>query len=414
LRGSSKTSPPAGPAADEAPHAVSTPRFSILVPTRDRPATLRHTLATVASQEGDDYEIVVADNCSAPETRAIVQALGARNVRYLRSDEALPMAENWERGLAECSGEYITVLGDDDALVPHALAMARALLDETQAEIVSWSPHVYWWPDTIVPWLRNLLITNLGRGSTRIASRGVLQDFYAGRIAFGIVPQIYSGFFHRGIIEEARLRYDAFCTPRDVAPDVASGILGLHITESYVFSMHPFSIRGNSGKSTGTAQWMRHVGAEQREAYFRDERLRVDQMMHPTLIASPHLDIVIANTQIKCKEAYFPGDAELEVDLHRVLRDMISGLNREPEAYDDNVADVRAFAAKLGVKLAAGDIPARQPKERQLIWGPDVSQDGIIAKLGVNCELAQVFNVADAARLIEAILPAEYGNAAAR
>ena len=383
---------------------MSTPRFSILIPTRDRPETLRHTLATVVAQTGEDYEIVVADNCSSAETRALVQALGAPRLRYLRSDEVLPMADNWERGLDACEGEYVTVLGDDDGLVIGALAMARVLLDATQAEILSWMPHTYWWPDTIVPWLRNLLFLDLGYGTIGCASRPVLKSFYDGELSFGMLPQIYKSFFHRGVIEDARTRYDAFFTPRDVAPDVASGILGLHITESYLFSKRPLSIRGNSGKSTGTAQWMRSFGPEQLAAYFRDERLSPAQMMHPDLIPSPHLDIVIANALLKCKAVYFPRDADLSVDLRRVLRDMIEGLAREPEAYADNLADIRAFAAKLGVTLA--EIAPPKPVDRTRRWGPAFNEQQVIGQIGIDCDLAGARNVAEAARLVEAILPA--------
>src|SRR5436190_12652918 len=189
---------------------MSEPRFSILVPTRDRPETLRHTLATLLSQPGDDYEVVVADNCGGPATRALVEGLAAPKLRYARCDEILPMADNWERGLSLCAGEYVTVLGDDDGLVMGALPMARTAIDAAQPEILAWRPHVYWWPDTIVPWIRNLLILALGQGTLPCASRAVLQEFYRGELTFGMLPQIYSAFFHRGLIEDARLRYDAF------------------------------------------------------------------------------------------------------------------------------------------------------------------------------------------------------------
>jgi glycosyltransferase involved in cell wall biosynthesis len=385
---------------------MSTPRFSILVPTRERPATLRHTLATLAEQPGDDYEIVVADNCGGPETRAIVEALDQRKLRYLRSDEVLPMSVNWERGLEQCAGEYVTVLGDDDGLVPGALDMARRLLDATQAEIASWSPHVYWWPDSIVPWSRNVLIMNMGDGLIQCGSRQVLREFYERKLSFSMLPQIYCGFFHRGIIEDARIRYDAFFTPPDAAPDIASAILGLHITEGYVYSMRPLSIRGNSGKSNGTAQWMRSLGAEARAAYFRDERKSLEAMTHPALVPSPALEIVIANAMLKCKDAYFPQDDALQVDLRKLLHDMLAGLNREPEAYDDNLRDAQALAAKLGVRLAPADIPAKQPIARKREWGPAVNDNKVIGQLGVNCDLAKAFNIAEAAQLVEAILPA--------
>lgn len=382
---------------------MTAPRFSVLVPTRERPATLRHTLRTVAAQPGDDYEIVVADNCGGPETRAIIAALDPRKTRHVRSGEVLPMAVNWERGLAQCAGEYVTVLGDDDALVPSALELMRRQLAATPATLVSWTPHVYWWPDTIVPWYRNLLYVSFGRGAVQPRSRTLLELFYRGEMAFGDVPMIYKAFFHRSLIEEARRRHGGFFVPTDVAPDVASGILGLHLTQSYVHLGRPLSIRGNSGKSNGTAQFIRSLGAEQRETYFREERLSLEQMIHPALVPSPNLHVIVGNTKIKCRERYFPGDDALAVDVRGVLRGMLADLNVEPEAYEENLADIRALAAKLGVALGAADIPPMRPAVRERRWGP-VVRNGRLDGQWVNGDLAGVHDIAAAARLVDGLL----------
>jgi len=118
-------------------------QFSILVPTRQRPDTLLATLATLVWQTGDDYEIVVADNCGDEEVAAVVNAVQQRHprVKHIRSDRVIPMAENWERGLAACTGEYVSVLGDDDGFLPSTLDAVRALVAATQARLISWSDH---------------------------------------------------------------------------------------------------------------------------------------------------------------------------------------------------------------------------------------------------------------------------------
>ena len=109
---------------------------------------------------------------------------------------------------------------------------------------------------------------------------------------------------------------------------------------------------------------------------------------------------------LKCKDAYFPSDAALSVNLQRVLDDMLADLNFEPEAYEENLADARALAAKLGVTLDPVAIPPKQPKERRPYWGPTViNKDKSVTSLTVNCDLAGVYNVAEAARLIESLLP---------
>lgn len=123
------------------------------------------------------------------------------------------------------------------------------------------------------------------------------------------------------------------------------------------------------------------------------------------MIPSPNLEIVAASAKLKCKNAYFPSDAALSVDLQHVLDAMLVNLNFEPEAYEENLEDAKALAAKLGVTLDPVAIPAKLPKDRRSYWGPSVNQDNSVPSLTVNCDLAGVYNVAEAARLIESLLP---------
>lgn len=384
---------------------MSRPLFSVLVPTRERPDTLRHTLATVASQGREDYEIVVADNCGSPETRRVVEELGSPLVRYTRSDEVLPMAANWERGLALCSGDYVTVLGDDDAFLPSTLVLAEKLIEATDPELVAWRPQTYWWPNTIAYWNRDRLYLSFGNTATLVDSRPALERFYDGSIGFGMLPTVYNAFFHRRIIEEARRRYGGFFVPADVPPDVSSGILGLHLTRRFAFSDRALTLRGNSAKSNGTAQWMRSLGSEQREVYFREERVGVKDMIHPSLVPSPNLLILIASTKLKCRERYFPDDATLAVDLHALVSSMLANLNHDPAAYDDNLRDAHDLAAKIGMAIEPKSIPPKAFGEKPSGWGPMVDQHGHIEGLSVNCDLAGAFDVAAAARLVEALSP---------
>lgn len=102
---------------------LATPRFSIVVPTRNRPETLRHSLATCLDQDFDDYEILVSDNsdpAAAAQVAEIVAVAASSRIRYLPPERPLAMSANWERGLSQVRGEYVTVLGDDDGLMPYA------------------------------------------------------------------------------------------------------------------------------------------------------------------------------------------------------------------------------------------------------------------------------------------------------
>lgn len=386
---------------------MSTPRFSIIIPTRDRPATFRHTLATVVSQTGDDYEIIVADNCGSPATREICEQIDSTKIKYLRSDELLPMTENWRRGLAASSGEYITVLGDDDGLMPSCLAVARRVLTMTKAQVLCWQPHTYWWPDTIVYWNANRLYMNFGGSDLQQRnSRLVLELFYANEAGFGDLPMIYNAFVHRSLIDEATRRYGGYFGPDDTSADVVSGVLNLHLTETYVYCNRALSIRGNSGKSNGTAWWARSLGGPQRQERMRQENLSLEKLTHEALVPSPNLAIIIASEKLKCRELYFRDDEKLVVNLPAVVAEMIANLNSDVDAYDDNLADLRALAEKIGVTIDPAKIPPRaQARRRAGSSGPIVGQDGTVQGVAVDCNLAGVFTIDAAARLAEAMLP---------
>src|SRR4051812_3222592 len=98
---------------------MSSPRFSIIIPTRERAATLRYALRTCLDQTFDDYEVIVSDNFSSPATKAVVDEAAAPRVRYFRTDRPLAMSDSWEFAVSHARGEYVLVIGDDDGLLPH-------------------------------------------------------------------------------------------------------------------------------------------------------------------------------------------------------------------------------------------------------------------------------------------------------
>ena len=383
------------------------PTFSILVPTRQRPDTLEHTLASLLVQKGDDYEIVVADNCGDAAVQTVIakaQALTSK-LRHVRSDQILPMAENWERGMSATSGGYVTVLGDDDALLPSTLARFRALLAQAPAvKVVSWDCHTYWWPDTIAYWNANRLFVNLSRAKANERSSTELLNFFYRGGDFGSLPMIYNALVSRDVIVRARAKYGRYFAPADMSPDVTSGIINCLFTERYLHSFNPLSIRGNSKRSVGTSTWVRALGSELRDEYFKTEGKTLEELTHSTIIASPNLLIAIANTKLRCKDFFFPSRNDLQVDLNDVVKQVIADLNREPEAYEANLADALRLAERLGKPVNPAAIPAKTPINRTKFQGP-FSNGPNDLWIAVNCDTVGTSNVAEAARLAEALSP---------
>jgi hypothetical protein len=106
-----------------------TPRYSILLPTRNGATLLEGCLRSILDQDYEDFELVISDNASEDATPEILARYASDpRVRLLRQPEPLGVTENWNAAMAASTGERIGLLGDDDALLPGYFERADALV----------------------------------------------------------------------------------------------------------------------------------------------------------------------------------------------------------------------------------------------------------------------------------------------
>jgi glycosyltransferase involved in cell wall biosynthesis/2-polyprenyl-3-methyl-5-hydroxy-6-metoxy-1,4-benzoquinol methylase len=104
------------------------PLLSVLLPTHDRLEYLRYAVESVRRQDDEDWEIVVSDNDSREDVEGFVAGLGDERIRYVRTQGFVPVTENWNNALRHSRGEYVVMLGDDDALLPGYGSSLRELI----------------------------------------------------------------------------------------------------------------------------------------------------------------------------------------------------------------------------------------------------------------------------------------------
>ena len=167
------------------------PRFSVVIPTRNRADTLRVTLATCLEQEFDDYEIIVCDNCSPPSTKAVVDDFATPRIRYVRSDVSLAMVENWNLAAEHARGEFVIYLGDDDGLMPYALGELDRLFRQHDVGAIRWNWAVYSWPDVALEGMADYLKVGLTRKERLVPSHEAIADAIDGRALPDVLPNVY-------------------------------------------------------------------------------------------------------------------------------------------------------------------------------------------------------------------------------
>jgi len=105
-------------------------KFSLLLPTRNGGHLLGDVMRSVLDQPFADMELVVSNNASEDETAAVVDSFaGDRRLQVLTLTESVEVTDNWRLALDRSSGDYISLIGDDDMLLDGYFERAETLLE---------------------------------------------------------------------------------------------------------------------------------------------------------------------------------------------------------------------------------------------------------------------------------------------
>jgi hypothetical protein len=225
------------------------PRFSIVIPTRNRANLLRYALESALGQQVDDFEIVVSDNHSSDGTREIAEVARDPRVRYVRTPTDLSMPDSWEFALSHARGDFVTYLCDDDALCPSTLARADEVLRRDGADVVGWLGATYSDDTWIEPEHRNTLsLPTFTDCVFHFDSDARLGELF--RLGAYGLPMLVNSLCRRALTETVKARVGRFFLGS--APDISTAAVLLSQIPSYSYIDRVLSIGGATARSTGT------------------------------------------------------------------------------------------------------------------------------------------------------------------
>ena len=235
------------------------PLFSVIIPTKDRAPYLYHTLRTCSLQEYENLEIIVSDDGSVDDTRAVVEEAARKDqrIRYVTPGAGVGMLDNFEFALAQVKPGYVLALGGDDGLLPHGIRGMRDLLRETGQEMLAWPPPVYFYAKTRLKTAQMVLHIKGGRPRTgrRIISSLSFLERQARELSYVWdleSPMFYvKGVTSTKLVEKVRARSPDGRFYACATPDGYSGIVLAGEVPSYAFSGAPYSLHAISPTSMG-------------------------------------------------------------------------------------------------------------------------------------------------------------------
>lgn len=112
--------------------------LDIVIPFWGEPALLYDTVRSVQDQDDPDWRLLVIDDCYPDESvPRFFAAIDDQRISYVRNEVNLGITENYREAIRRAQGEYLTILGCDDLLLPDYVAViARTIRAVPHADVI--------------------------------------------------------------------------------------------------------------------------------------------------------------------------------------------------------------------------------------------------------------------------------------
>lgn len=247
----------------------SMPLVSVVVPTRNRAKTLRYCLKTITDQTYPRIQIVVSDNHSEDDTRDVVASMDDERIIYVRADRPLSMNDSYNFALEAAKGDFVTYIGDDDGLLPNAVAVAMRLLADGRYGALTWRKIEYHWPDHKVSAVSNVMHGNSEPVLLEVDGARKLKLFAEFKETYNTLPCVYNSIVSMSAIKKVRSGCPDGRFFGGIIPDVHSGIALGPFIGTYLQAKFPLTVNGASSMSSGVIQGLTER-TEQEEELIRD------------------------------------------------------------------------------------------------------------------------------------------------
>lgn len=160
---------------------------SVVIPTWNRAAMLERAVRSALNQTLPPLEILVCDDGSSDDSRAVIEAMGESRVRWIDGPRAGRPAIPRNRGIRESRGEWIAFLDDDDEWRPEKLERQLALAKQLECFAIC---------------------TNAARNVPGQVTSGAYLNWQCDRITFGDLLDVNhvvcsSAMVHQSLFENA-------------------------------------------------------------------------------------------------------------------------------------------------------------------------------------------------------------------
>ena len=276
---------------------VNYPKFSVIIPQKNRAEYIEFTLRTCMLQDYPNFEIIVSDDCSDDNSVEVISKLATidSRIKLFAHKTHLGMHDNFEFALNQVKEGYVIALGGDDGLTPGCIWRMYDIFQETKKELLTWEPSIFVYPENSPN--TTFCVKRYKKRCVKILRSEDFLNKMAKTFRYLVSenPMFYvKGCASIEVVNRVKSRTKDHSFYYCPTPDGYSGVVLAGEVEDYAFTNEPLSIIGTSPKSQGSNYHRTDEKSREEAAQFFNDNVR--RTMHEKLASQPYSPLITLMT----------------------------------------------------------------------------------------------------------------------
>jgi len=248
--------------------------LSILIPTRNREKYAIQVIKHILEFNNNNFQLVIQDNSDSKNLEILLDEYECDSrLNYFYCGNILSFVDNFNLGISNCKGQYLTIIGDDDGINGEIFDITYwASLNKIDAISPSLSS-IYFWPKSGVNREKDNgrltidhLSSNMSFRDTKKELIKFLNNGCHNYLNYNL-GKAYHGVIKKSVLEKIKIKTGRYVG--GLSPDIYLSIAISLIIDKVLIIDYPLTISGICKKSgSSDSATGRHTGSLNKAPHF--------------------------------------------------------------------------------------------------------------------------------------------------
>ncbi len=229
-------------------------KYTIVIPSMNGGQYLKHAIDSVLSEKSQNFQLVVSINHSTDGSMEMLRCYKDDRLKLVMPPKKLSMAGHYEWCIDQANSEWLTIMGDDDGIMPGFFEYLDYLTNKwKEVEAISFKRAYFFWPGAEKIFGDIVLHYHRKNSEKLLSTKSMLLKVFSSLKEHYDLPQLYTNnIIRKSLVEKIKCKSNGKFY-HEMTPDVYSGVAIALSTKVYLKANRPIFWTGSSPKSLGVA-----------------------------------------------------------------------------------------------------------------------------------------------------------------